>query len=125
VIKALALPRLCWNPEKRISSLKTQSGNNTRFVLDSTAFFTIFEDEQGADTVQDLLEGANRKEILAFVSFVTFAEIFYVTIRRKGEEEGLRRLALMEALAVTRIESSKELNLIAGRLKALYRISFL
>jgi predicted nucleic acid-binding protein len=105
--------------------LKTQSGNNTRFVLDSTAFFTIFEDEQGADTVQDLLEGANRKEILAFVSFVTFAEIFYVTIRRKGEEEGLRRLALMEALAVTRIESSKQLNLMAGRLKASYRISFL
>lgn len=30
----------------------------------------------------------------------------------------------MEALAVTRIESSKELNLIAGRLKASYRISF-
>lgn len=104
--------------------MKTQSGNNTRYVLDSTAFFTMFEDEEGADTVQDLLERATRGEIFIFVSFVTFAEVFYVTIRRKGEEEGLMRMALMEALAVTRIESSKELSLIAGRLKALYIMSF-
>lgn len=101
-----------------------QNGDNRRYVLDSTAFLTIFEDEQGADTVQELLERANRGEIFVFVSFVTFTEVFYITIRRKGDEECLRRMALMEALAVTRIESSKELSLIAGRLKASYRISF-
>ena len=104
--------------------MKMQNGDNRRYVLDSTAFLTIFEDEQGADTVQELLERANRGEIFVFVSFVTFTEVFYITIRRKGDEECLRRMALMEALAVTRIESSKELSLIAGRLKASYRISF-
>jgi len=93
-------------------------------VLDSTAFLTMFEDEEGADTVQDLLERANRGEIFVFVSFVTFTEVFYISIRRKGEEEGFRRMGLMNALPVTRIESSKELSLTAGRLKASYKISF-
>jgi len=104
--------------------LKTQSGDKSRYVLDSTAFLNMFEEETGADTVQELLERANRGEIFVFVSFVTFTEVFYITIRRKGEEEGLGRMALMEALAVTRIESSEELSLKAGSLKALYRISF-
>ena len=56
--------------------MKTQSGDNSRYVLDSTAFLTMFEEETGADTVQELLEWANRGEIFVFVSFVTFTEVF-------------------------------------------------
>ena len=63
--------------------MKTQSGNKRRYVLDSTAFLTMFEDEKGADTVQNLLERANRGEVFVFVSFVTFTEVFYITIRKK------------------------------------------
>jgi len=101
-----------------------QSGDNRRYVLDSTAFLTMFEDEEGADTVQELLERANEGEVLIFVSFVTFTEVFYISIRRKGEKESLRRVGLMKALPVTRIESSEELSLTAGRLKASHKISF-
>jgi len=104
--------------------LKKQDGKSRNYVLDSTAFLTMFEDEAGADTVQDLLHRANKSEILVFVSFVTFTEIFYITLREKGEEEAQKRINLMDALAMTRIESSKELSLIAGRLKAAYRLSF-
>jgi len=104
--------------------LKKQDGKSRNYVLDSTAFLTMFEDEAGADTVQDLLDRANKSEILVFVSFVTFTEIFYITLREKGEEEAQKRTKLMDALATTRIESSKELSLIAGRLKAAYRLSF-
>jgi len=104
--------------------LKKQGGKSRNYVLDSTAFLTMFEDEAGADTVQDMLDRANKNEILVFVSFVTFTEIFYITLREKGEEEAQKRTRLMDALATTRIESSKELSLIAGRLKAAYRLSF-
>ena len=104
--------------------MKKQDGKSRNYVLDSTAFLTMFEDEAGSDTVQDLLEQANTSEILVFVSFVTFTEIFYITLREKGEEEAQKRIKLMDALATTRIESSKELSLIAGRLKAAYRLSF-
>ena len=104
--------------------MKKQDGKSRNYVLDSTAFLTMFEDEAGADTVQDLLDRANKSEILVFVSFVTFTEIFYITLREKGEEEAQKRTKLMDALATTRIESSKELSLIAGRLKAACRLSF-
>ena len=104
--------------------MKKQDGKSRNYVLDSTAFLTMFEDEAGADTVQNLLERANMSEIHVFVSFVTFTEIFYITLREKGEEEAQKRIKLMDALATTRIESSKELSLISGRLKAAYRLSF-
>jgi predicted nucleic acid-binding protein len=104
--------------------LKKQNGENKNYVLDSTAFLALFEDEPGAETVQELLKRAKKGEIIIFTSFVSFTEIFYITLREKGEKEAKRRVKLMNALAMTRVESSQELGLIAGRLKSTYRLSF-
>jgi len=62
--------------------LKKQNGKNENYVLDSSAFLALFEDE------------------------------------------AKRRTRLMNRLAITRVESSQELGLIAGRLKATHKISF-
>lgn len=35
--------------------MKKQNGENKNYVLDSTAFLALFEDEPGAETVQELL----------------------------------------------------------------------
>jgi predicted nucleic acid-binding protein len=104
--------------------LKKQNGENKNHVLDSTAFLALFEDEPGAETVQRLLERAKKGEIVIFISFVSFTEVFYITLREKGEKEAKKRVQLMNALAMTRVESSQELGLIAGRLKSTYRLSF-
>ena len=104
--------------------MKKQNGENKNYVLDSTAFLALIEDEPGAETVQKLLERANKGGIVIFTSFVSFTEIFYITLREKGEKEAKRRVQLMNALAMTRVESSQELGLIAGRLKSTYRLSF-
>jgi len=85
---------------------------------------TLFEDEDGAETVQRLLERAKKGEIIVFTSFVSFAEIFYITLREKGEEEAKKRIKIMDRLVITRVESSQEFGLIAGRLKATHKISF-
>ena len=104
--------------------MNEENAENRNYVLDSSAFLTLFEDEDGADTVQKLLEQAVRGEIIVFTSFVTFTEVFYITFREKGEEEAKKRITLMQRLAITRVESSQELGLVAGRLKATHRISF-
>jgi len=104
--------------------LNKENGENKNYVLDSTAFLALFEDEPGAETVQKLLERAKKGEIIIFVSFVSFTKIFYITLREKGEEEAKKRIKLMNALAMTRVESSGELGLIAGKLKATKRVSF-
>lgn len=104
--------------------MKKKNGEDRTYVLDSSAFLTMFEDEDGADVVQELLEKAKREEIIIFTSFATFAEIFYVTFRELGEKEARNRVALMNELTISRAESTKELGIIAGRLKATKRISF-
>ncbi len=104
--------------------MKKQNGKNENYVLDSSAFLALFEDEAGAETVWKLLERAKKGKIIVFTSFVTFTEIFYITLREKGEEEAKRRTKLMNRLTMTRVESSQELGLIAGRLKATHKISF-
>jgi len=104
--------------------LKKENGENRNYVLDSSAFLALFEDEDGADTVQELLEKGVRGEIIVFASFVTFTEVFYITFRERGEEEAKKRIRLMHRLTITTVESSQELGLIAGRLKATHKISF-
>ncbi len=104
--------------------MKNQSGIDKYYVLGSSAFFTLFEDENGADTVQELLELAKKHELTVFVSFATFAEVFYITFREQGSEEAHKRVELMTRLAIRRVESSKELGLIARKLKATHKLSF-
>ena len=104
--------------------MKNQNGEDKGCVLDSSAFLTLFEDENGAETVQKLLERAKKGEIAVFVCFATFAEVFYITFREKGQGEARKRVKLMSRLAITRVESSEELSLIAGRLKATRKLSF-
>ena len=104
--------------------MKRQSGEKDRYVLDSSALFTLFEDEDGAETVQNMLEKAAKRDAMIFSSFVCYTEIFYITWQEAGAEEAQRRLDLISKLAITRVDSSQELGLVAGRLKANYRISF-
>ena len=104
--------------------MKNQNGENKNYVLDSSAFLTFFEDEKGTSTVQKLLELAKKEEVIIFVCFATYTEIFYITFREQGQEEAQKRIKLMNRLAVTRVESSEELGLIAGRLKATNKLSF-
>jgi len=104
--------------------LNKENGESENYVLDSTAFLALFEDEPGAETVQKLLESAKKGEIVIFTSFVSFTEVFYITLQAKQEEEAKERIKLMNVLAMMRVESSQELGLIAGRLKSTYRLSF-
>ena len=104
--------------------MKNQNGEDKNYVLDSSAFFTLFEDEKGAEIVQELLERAKKEEVAIFVCFATFTEVFYITFREKEQEEARKRVKLMSRLVITRVESSEELGLIAGRLKATHKLSF-
>ncbi len=104
--------------------MKNQSGRGDRYVLDSSAFFALFEDEDGAETVQNLLEESAKGNIAVFSSFVSYAEVFYITYQEEGKEQAQRRIKLMDRLPLTRVDSFQELGLIAGTLKAVHRISF-
>ena len=96
---------------------------NKKYVLDSSAIMAFLEEEAGADTVEELLEQSQIKQITVYVSFVTFTEIFYISIQEQGERIASERLKRIESMPICRRESNPELTKLAGEMKAKYRIS--
>lgn len=58
--------------------MKKQNGKEDKYILDSSAFFALFEYEDGAETVQNLLEEAQKGDIIIFSSFVSYTEVFEI-----------------------------------------------
>ena len=95
----------------------------TVYVLDTSAWLTLIEDEPGADTVQSLLEAAQAGGAILLTSFMSYMEVYYITRQERGVEEAQTRIDLMTALPVLRIESSARLSVRAAEIKATRRVS--
>jgi len=93
------------------------------YVLDTSAWLTLIEDEAGADSVQELLEKARAGEIVVLVSFMSFMEVYYITLQERDKSEAQARLDLMATLPALRVDSTTALGLLAGELKANHRLS--
>jgi ribonuclease VapC len=93
------------------------------YVLDTSAWFTLIEDEAGADRVQELLERARTGDIVVLVSFMSYMEVYYITLQERDESEAQARLDLIAALPGLRVDSTATLGLLAGELKAKHRLS--
>ena len=100
-----------------------QEKNEKPYILDTSALLTYIEDEDGSDEVEDLLVKAENGEIEIYIAFVSITEVFYITLQEKDETEALRRIKLIQSLAVKFVESYENLNLSAGKLKAANRVS--
>jgi predicted nucleic acid-binding protein len=89
------------------------------FLLDTSALFALLEDEPGADRVEIILQ---QEEVV--ITWTTLLEIFYISLRERGEAEANRRYAALRRLKATVIWELDEPTLLtAGDLKANYRIS--
>ncbi len=93
------------------------------YVLDTSALLTLQLDENGSDTVQEILIAAKKKKTTVFASFVTWTEIYYITAQRFGQERALETLVQMKCLPIRRIESDEEQTLLAGDLKRHFPVS--
>jgi len=93
------------------------------YVLDTSAWLTLIEDEAGAEMVQDLLEKARTGDVVLLVSFMSFMEVYYITLQERDRSEARERVDLMAALPVLRVESSRTLGNLAGEFKAGQRLS--
>ena len=100
-----------------------QDKNRKLYILDTSALLTFIEDEDGSNEVDALLVAAENGEVDIYISFISITEVFYITLRERGETEALRRIELIQTLAVNFVESNEDLNLTAGKLKARNPIS--
>src|SRR5260221_4421657 len=93
------------------------------YVLDTSALLTIIEDETGVEQVLGLLEKARGGEANLLVSFISFMEVYYISLQEKGVTEAQERTRLLAALPMQRVESSETLGVQAGAFKALHHLS--
>jgi len=93
------------------------------YILDTTALLAYIEDEEGAEYVESILSRAENDEVDVFIAFVSITEVFYITLQEKNEATALERIGLIQSLMVTIVESDREFNVRAGKLKAKNRIS--
>jgi predicted nucleic acid-binding protein len=93
------------------------------YVLDTSAWLTLIEDEAGADSVEELIEKARAGEIVVLISFMSFMEVYSITMQERDGNEVQARVDLMAALPGLRVDSTEALGLLAGELKAQHRLS--
>ena len=93
------------------------------YLLDTSALLTFIEDEPGADVVHDVLQRASQGNIVVLVSFMSFMEVYYITLQERDTGEARARVELMASLPIMRVESTDSLGQIAGELKAKQRLS--
>ena len=99
------------------------NASDTVYVIDTSAWLALIEDEEGADLVQNVLERAGSGTVQIFVSFMSFMEVFYITLQDCDIEEAQTRVRLMESLPITRVESTPAISIGAAKLKSKYHIS--
>ena len=54
-----------------------------KYVLDTSAWLALIEDEDGADEVQKIIEESIVDKSEIYVSFMTYMEIYYITLQER------------------------------------------
>lgn len=94
------------------------------YVLDACALIAFFNDETGADIVENLLVKAEHNEIRLIINKINMLEIYYGVYRDDGQEVAENLLQTINNLPVEIVSKiSDEVFKEAGKLKATNKIS--
>jgi len=92
-------------------------------LFDSYAILKFYQDEDGADKVEELLIASRRGDLKAFMSEINLGEVHYMTIRRLGLESAKEYLEQFFELSIQVVAPSWDIILSASEIKAEYAIS--
>jgi PIN domain nuclease of toxin-antitoxin system len=68
------------------------------YTLDACALLAFLNDEEGADTIEELLDRAVAGDVFLFMSIINLLEIYYGELRDKGAEVARTRLLRVDGL---------------------------
>jgi len=94
-----------------------------RYLLDTSALLTLWDDEDGADIVADLLYRAQAREVVCLASFMTLMEILYRVWKDENELAGRIAYEKCQSLPVQWVHESRDLLEAAASLKAQHSLS--
>jgi predicted nucleic acid-binding protein len=88
------------------------------FVLDTSAVLTVLNQEEGLETVLNLLGDAKDDQNILYIPFMGLMELEYLLLRSVSLEETMAILALVRAWPVQVLESTEEWRHQAAMVKA-------
>ena len=94
-----------------------------RYLLDTSALLTLRDDEEGANTVADILQGCQYGQAKVFACFMSQMEILYRVWKNEGEQAGRLAYEQCKSLPIEWVRESPELLEKAAELKATCRVS--
>ena len=95
-----------------------------RFLLDTSAVLALTDREEGAETVEALLERAASAECAIEICAASLMELYYISLQEGSEDEAARLVAAVKSWPVTWIYPDEKALMLAGRIKAYQRLSF-
>lgn len=94
------------------------------FVLDSFALLAYFRNEQGTETVEQLLNDAAADKEQLFMTNVNAGEVYYIAYRKDGVQKAEIIWKVIQDFPITLIEANMALTYQAANLKARYKLSY-
>jgi len=96
----------------------------SKYVLDACALAAFFNDEEGADIVQDILLEADEAKIQIFMNKLNLFEVYYGIRREDGYQKAEEFYNIASRLPITIINGiSDDVFREAGRIKSSYKMS--
>lgn len=92
-------------------------------VLDSFALIAYFRDEPGAETVEDLLVSAGKKDSPLLMTDVNYAEVKYSIVKKDGADAWAEAAEVLEGLPIDFHSTTRSLADDAADVKARFKLS--
>ena len=92
-------------------------------VLDSFALIAYFRDEPGAETMENLLVSAGKKDNPLLLTDVNYAEVKYSVVRKDGAEAWAEAAKVLQGLPIDFHSTTRALADAAADFKARFKMS--
>jgi len=92
-------------------------------VLDSFALIAYFRDEHGAETMEDMLVAAGKKDSPLLMTDVNYAEVKYSIVRKDGAQAWAEAAKVLEGLPIDFHSTSRALADTAADFKGRFKLS--
>ena len=94
------------------------------YLMDSFAMIAFFEDEPGADRVEQILNAILSRKARGYMSVINWGEIYYNTLREQGVQVAEGVISQFKKYSIELIDADQQLTYEAAKLKGKYRIAY-
>lgn len=89
-----------------------------KYVLDTSALLTYYQDETGAELIEELFAQASSGRAIIYISFMSIFEIAYLVMSKENLDEAIKLVLQVRELPLEEVWPDEELLWLAAQIKA-------